>query len=247
MEPLQTTSSAQTWAASAEARILDAALPLVPELGWTSRLVSAAAKACGFSPGDAELLLPNGARDLAVLLSRRHDRTALATLEGPEFDALKIREKIARAVEARLAAADADEPASGRLAGFLALPQNVGLGLKLSWESADVLWRRAGDLATDENHYSKRAILVGILTTAGAIRRQHGAEAANAYVARRIENVMSFEKLKAKVKAPIGLDAIAAGLARVRYGARLNEGVPADGNDLHDAGAVGTTDSGAVS
>ena len=37
--------------------------------------------------------------------------------------------------------------------------------LKLAWESADHLWRWAGDEATDWNHYSKRTILSGILTT----------------------------------------------------------------------------------
>ena len=38
------------------------------------------------------------------------------------------------------------------------------LGLRLAWESADALWRWAGDTATDENHYSKRVLLAGILS-----------------------------------------------------------------------------------
>jgi ubiquinone biosynthesis protein COQ9 len=222
------TDPAQDWAHGAEQRVLDAALPLACDYGWTSRLVAAAAKAAGFAPGDAELLLPNGARDLAALLSRRHDAEALDALAGSDFDGLKIREKIARAVKARIDAAAADEPATGRWAGFLALPQNMGLGLQLAWESADVLWRRAGDVSTDENHYSKRAILAGILISAMAVRRQHGEAEADAYVARRIENVMSFEKLKARLKSHVALETIAAGLARVRYGRRV-EGSAASG------------------
>lgn len=206
------------WAEAAEQRVLDAALPLVPDCGWTSRLVTRAAEACGLSPGDAELLLPNGPRDLAALMSRRCDARALQALEGPEFDGLKVREKIARVVEARLDAAVQDQPAARRLAGFLALPQNMGLGLQLAWESADKLWRRAGDVSTDENHYSKRAILAGILVSALAVRLQHGHAAAETFTARRIENVMSFEKLKARVKPPVSAEAIAAALARVRYG-----------------------------
>jgi chemotaxis protein methyltransferase CheR len=52
-----------------------------------------------------------------------------------------------------------DDAAVRRWAGFLALPFNLPLALRLLWESADALWRWAGDTATDENHYSKRAIL----------------------------------------------------------------------------------------
>ena len=216
----------RNWAEAAEQRVLDAALPLVTDCGWTSRLVARAAEACGLGPGDAELLFPNGPRDLAALLSRRCDAGALQALEGPEFDGLKIREKIARAVEARLDACVQDEAVARRLAGFLALPQNMGLGLQLAWESADKLWRRAGDVSADENHYSKRAILAGILVSALAVRLQHGREAAEAFTARRIENVMSFEKLKARVKPPVSAETIAAALARMRYGTPAAEAAP---------------------
>jgi ubiquinone biosynthesis protein COQ9 len=206
------------WAEAAEQRVLDAALRLVTDCGWTSRLVTRAAEACGLSPGDAELLFPNGPRDLAALMSRRCDARALQALEDPEFDRLKMREKIARAVEARLDAAVQDQPAARRLAGFLALPQNMGLGLELAWETADKLWRRAGDVSADENHYSKRAILAGILISALAVQLQHGRAAAQAFTARRIENVMSFEKLKAQMSPLVSLETIAAALARARYG-----------------------------
>lgn len=207
------------WAEAAEQRVLDAALPLVTACGWTPRLVARAAEACGLGPGDAELLFPNGPRDLAALMSRRCDARALQALDADgEFDGLKVREKIARAVEARLDACVQDLSAARRLIGFLALPQNMALGLQLAWESADKLWRRAGDVSTDENHYSKRAILAGILVSALAVRVQHGREAAQAFTARRIDNVMSFEKLKARVKPPLSAEAIAAALARARYG-----------------------------
>lgn len=207
------------WAEAAEQRVLDAALPLVTECGWTPRLVARAAEACGLGPGDAELLFPNGARDLAALMSRRCDAQALQALDADgDFDGLKVRAKIARAVEARLDACVQDQPTARRLIGFLALPQNMGLGLQLAWESADKLWRRAGDVSTDENHYSKRAILAGILVSALAVRVQHGREAAQAFTARRIDNVMSFEKLKARVKPPLSAETIAAALARARYG-----------------------------
>ena len=74
------------------------------------------------------------------------------------------------ACEARLDAALADEAAVRRWTGFLALPANLPLGLRLAWASADCLWRWAGDTATDENHYSKRAILAAVLGSTLAVR-----------------------------------------------------------------------------
>ena len=94
----------------------------------------------------------------------------------------------------------------------------MALGMSLAWESADVLWRWAGDVATDENHYSKRAILGGILIPALAIRLAEGKTAADAFVAARIENVMQFEKWKAGIKPSEHFDRIARTLSRLRYG-----------------------------
>jgi len=208
------------WAAEAEQQVLDAALKLVAEEGWTSRLATMAGKACGLSAGETELLLPQGPADLAALLSRRHDARALERLAGIDPKSLKIRERIARGVEARLAAAAEDEVAVRRLTGFLTLPPNMALGVRLSWETADVLWRWAGDTATDENHYSKRALLAGIVSGAVAIQLASGRDAALAFTDRRIANVMAFEKWKAttKLKPSAMMDAVAASLGRMRFG-----------------------------
>ena len=208
------------WAEGMEQQLLDAALGLVAEEGWTSRLATRAGAACGLSAAETELLLPQGPADLAALLSRRHDARALEALAAVDPKGLKIRERIARGVEARLNAAAADEAAVRRWTGFLALPPHLGLGARLAWESADVLWRWAGDTATDENHYSKRALLAGILTGALAIRLFSGPEAALAFTDRRIANVMTFETWKAttRLKPSAILDGVAASLGRMRYG-----------------------------
>ena len=206
------------WACEAEDRVLDAAIALAPETGWTRRLVSRAAAKAGLSQGEALLLMPSGARDLAALLSRRHDRTGLAALAGVDVKTLKIRERISRGVQARLDAAAAEPEALRRWAGFLSLPANLPLALRLVWESADGIWRWAGDRATDENHYSKRAILAAILITTLAIRLNAGPDAATAHLAAQIDRVMAYETWKAKLR-PADLAAqLATALGRLRYG-----------------------------
>ena len=203
------------WATQAEQEILDQALKLAPKLGWTWPMVRAAGAACGLTGPETELLLPHGPADLAALLSRRHDAVALAHLPDPA--SLKIRERIRAAVLARTDVAAADSAAVRRWAGWLALPMNLPLALRLVWESADKLWRWAGDVATDENHYSKRAILAGILISAISLRQTAGSKAAEKFVDARIENVMAFEKWKAGIKPGDLLASLVTALGRLRY------------------------------
>lgn len=210
------------WTRAAEDRLLGEALRLAPLEGWTERTVRLAGKAAGFSDGETELLLPKGPTDLAALLSRRHDARALLMLKDVDPAALKIRERIARAVEARIDAAGHDEAAARRCMGYLAMPQNLPLAGRLAWESADALWRWAGDTATDENHYSKRAILAGVLSGAITIRLGAGRGAAVRFAERRIADVMRFEKWKATtdIRPESWLHSAAAALGRMRYGRR---------------------------
>jgi ubiquinone biosynthesis protein COQ9 len=211
-------AEAASWAETTEQRVLDEALRLAPRLGWNPGLVRAAAAAAGLDAGGAQLLLPQGPRDLAALLSRRHDKAALAALRAQDPPPAKIRDKIRAAVVARLDAAQGDAEALRGLSAFLVFPTNLPLALTLVWESADVLWRWAGDTATDENHYSKRAILSGILVSTLAVDMASGRDSALKHLDGRIDNVMAFEKWKAGIK-PMNLAAEVAGaLARMRYG-----------------------------
>ncbi|MFM8377646.1 MAG: COQ9 family protein [Phenylobacterium sp.] len=206
----------EAWLQRAEQAVLDAALVRAPALGWTRAMAAAAGADAGFTPGETELILPHGPADLAALLSRRHDAAALAALPDPA--GLKIRQRIRAAVLARLDAADADAPAVRRCSGWLSLPPNAAQGLSLAWESADALWRWAGDVAADENHYSKRVILAGILVSALAVRLRQGQAEAEAYVDSRIANVMAFEAWKARQKPGEPMRRLAAALGRLRYG-----------------------------
>jgi ubiquinone biosynthesis protein COQ9 len=205
-------------AAEAEARLLAQAVRLAPAMGWTRRMVRAAGAAAGFSEGETELLAPGGPRDLAALYVRDRDAAALTALAGVDAGSLKVRERVRRGVLARIEADMREEAATRRLAGFLALPPNAALGARLVWRSADSIWRWAGDVATDENHYSKRVLLAGILASTLLVRLADGEAAAAAHLDRRIEGVMRFERAKARLgRLQLGRRA-AEGLGRLRYG-----------------------------
>lgn len=208
----------QGWADAAEQRVLDEALRLAPRTGWNAAMVSKALAAAGLSEAEGQLLLPEGPRDLAALLSRRHDAAALDRLQTFDVAALKIRQRIREGVVARLDAAQQHADVLRPLAAFLAFPTNLALALRLTWESADAIWRWAGDTATDENHYSKRAILSGILVSTLAVDLASGRASALSHLDARIDNVMAFEKWKAGLKPMDLASEVVSALARMRYG-----------------------------
>jgi len=211
-------SEPPAWAEETEARLLEAMIKHAPRQGWSHLAIAAAARDIGLTTGEAELLAPHGPRDLAALMARHHDALALETLSRLDPRSLKVRERIRLGVLARCDVAIEDEPATRRWMGFLALPPNVPLALRLTWASADAIWRWAGDVATDENHYSKRALLGQILISTMAIRLATGGPDAATHLDARIEAVMAFERWKAGLKASEIVDGLAARLGRLRYG-----------------------------
>lgn len=224
-----TDGDAADWAAQTEARLLDAALPLVPELGWTWRLALRAGAAIGLSKPEVELLLPQGPRDVVALFSYRQDEAGVLALAGVDPQGLKMRERIARGVEAHVDAAMENEAALRRWMGFLALPQNLALGARLAWESADRIWRWAGDTATDENHYSKRAILATLLSSTMAVRVSGSPAAAKTHLDLGIGAVMAFEKAKARLKARFGEGDLAGRAVRALGAIRYRRGASTPG------------------
>jgi ubiquinone biosynthesis protein COQ9 len=205
------------WASETEAKFVEAALDLAGEMGFSAAMLDRASRQVGLSRAETELLLPHGLADLAALVTRHHDDKAMAALAGVDPASLKIRERIHTAVMARHDAAFVDEAATHRLVWFLALPQNLPLAFRLLWGSADRIWRWAGDTATDENHYSKRAILSGVLITTLIVRLTQDREACERELAARIQNVMDFEKWKAGIKPGKAMIEFAQALGKLRY------------------------------
>ncbi len=89
-----------------------------------------------------------------------------------------------------------------RALAILAMPQNVPLALRIGWRTADVMWRIAGDTSTDFNHYTKRMTLGAVYGSTLLVwldDQSEGLSETAAFLDRRIDNVMSFEKWKARV------------------------------------------------
>jgi ubiquinone biosynthesis protein COQ9 len=87
-----------------------------------------------------------------------------------------------------------------------------------------MIWRWAGDTATDENHYSKRALVGAILMAGLTAHLASGEAAAKALISARIDNVMAFETWTHKARPVERLQTMATSLAarlgQIRYGAK---------------------------
>lgn len=202
------------------ARLLDAILPEAAFDGWNAATLARAAETAGASAGEIDLYCPDGVLDLIEVWSRTADEEAAALIRNS--DATRIRDRITQAVMIRLDALDGHEEAAERARARLLLPDAGTRGPQLFWATSDMIWRAIGDTSTDANFYSKRAILSGVYAATLSIRlSDHSDDKAKtrAFLDRRIENVMQFEKVKAQArKLSAGLPDLPGLAARLRYG-----------------------------
>ena len=203
------------------AAILKAMLARAAFEGWTDAALAGAAKDAGVAQAVRAAAFPKGAADALKAWSLEADAQMAAAMAGPAFEGLKIREKVAFAVSARLAALRPHKEAARRAAATLALPVHGTLGAELAWKTADAIWRGLGDMSTDFNFYSKRGILTGVwlsTLTHWLGDDSEGEASTEAFLAARIDNVMQIEKAKGKIRK-LNIDPLKPieWLAKLRY------------------------------
>ncbi|MEZ0225168.1 MAG: COQ9 family protein [Alphaproteobacteria bacterium] len=176
-----------------KSRLLEAALPDVTFDGWGDELIAKAAARLKVAPDAAEEALPQGAFSLVRYFSEWADEKTLAKMPAKKLAKLKVREKITLGVRTRLEILQPHRPAVSSALAFMALPpRNIHLP-KMVWATADKLWRAAGDTATDYNHYTKRLLLSGVLTSTTLYwlnDKSEGNENTWRFLDRRIEEVL---------------------------------------------------------
>jgi len=192
--------------------------------GWSEAAVAGAAADAGIPPETARLAMGDSAMDrISAWIERIDADMAVRCGEGALANT-PIRERIRALVTFRLDALAGAEEALRRALAIMAMPQNAARTAKLGWQSADAMWRAAGDTATDYNHYTKRATLGAIYAATllvFAADESEGKADTRAFLDRRIEGVMRFEKAKARLLRPREEQFSPARLlGRLRYPAR---------------------------
>ena len=168
--------------------------------GWGDAARDMAAEAAGIDRDVARLAFPGGAIDMIDAWFAAIDRQMIEALPPATLAAMKIRERITALVEARLDAIAINRESLRRARAILAMPQHVARAARRGWRSVDLMWRLAGDTATDYNHYTKRTILLGVYAATITVFLDDDSEGhadTRAFLARRIDGIMRFEKAKA--------------------------------------------------
>ena len=180
-----------------------AAQPLVAELGWSDPLLERAAQEAGIEPGLAQLAFPDGAHNLLQFASQQSDEDLLRILETTDLQAMKIRERITFAVRKRIELMADHKSSVKRTMTTLVLPHNGVLATKLLYATVDTIWFGIGDTSTDFNFYTKRATLSAVYTSTvlyWLTDESQDSQPTWDFLDNRIENVMSFEKVKAQAR-----------------------------------------------
>lgn len=186
----------------ARGKLLTAILPHVEFDGWSPTALDMAIADSVVDAGLAAQAAPRGAIDLAALYHCQGDQLMLTAHQSTDISDLRYSQKVARMVQFRIEAVDNQEAVRRGMTLF-ALPSNMGEGGQLIWGTVDHIWNALGDTSTDANWYTKRGTLSAVYSSTILFWLGDDSEGCAdtwAFLDRRIENVMQFEKVKSKIK-----------------------------------------------
>ena len=192
--------------------------------GWTGKAVDTAATQLGVDQAQARLAFPKQPAEMVDAYTQGVDAAMEAHFTPDRIAAMKVRDRIRSLVWFRLETMGPAREAVRTGLSNLAMPPNLALGARIGWRSADLMWRIAGDTATDYNHYTKRAILAGVYGStllAWLDDQTEGWTETSAFLDRRLAGVMRFEKWKAAWRgSDLRRPSLTRFLGRLRYPAR---------------------------
>lgn len=184
-----------------QALLLAEILKLSPVIGFGNDCLKQAVKNLALQENYEKILFPNGALDVAIFFHKKIDSDLFNSSTDDALANLKIREKITFMITQRFKLLEPHKHALEKIIRFMALPQNAMDAMGLAWETADKMWYKAGDKATDFNYYSKRLTLVTVISASTLYfinDTSKDNEKTREFVKARIDNIINFKQLKEK-------------------------------------------------
>ncbi len=198
-----TTTKAKTSRETLRRDLLAATLPHVAFDGWTMTAMRAGGDDLGFDLAEIRRLFPGGADEMVDLFVAEADRRMVEELERRDLPAMRIRERIATAVRVRLELHAPHREAVRRALSLQVMPQNGPGTIRGLYRTVDLMWRAAGDDATDINFYTKRMLLAGVYSSTLLYwinDKSEGFADTWAFLDRRIGNVMTLQKARFRLE-----------------------------------------------
>lgn len=200
--------------------IMLAALKHVPFDGWAQAALNAGAKDVGYDDTMVRRVFPKGLSQWADAWSRWADDRMLEELDGLELDSMRIRDRIASGVKARIMANEENREALRRCLAWLAIPVNAPVAARNTMRTVNAMWYAAGDRATDWNYYTKRGLLAPVYTTtvlywlADTANDEGDYPDTWAYLERRIQDVLTTFGLPRRLKERLAKSGFAPDISK---------------------------------
>jgi len=176
---------------------------LISTAQWNKNLYKEIEKKCNFPQNYHYILFPGGGSQIIEEFESWQDQKMLELLLTEDQN-LKIREKIAKALEIRIMGIVPKATILEQNALFL-IPGNILSGAKCYSKTCDLIWRYAGDKSEDFNYYTKRGLLLGVYTSSRIFYLSDNSKdfiKTKKFIATSIEKIINIAKIKDKIKLP---------------------------------------------
>ncbi|MBP7190426.1 MAG: COQ9 family protein [Rickettsiaceae bacterium] len=158
--------------------------PSIIQYGWTVLAMEDVSLKLGLDKNYYLVIFKDGIPEIADYYDQIMDLEMISRLSDLEKPS-KIRHKISLAVKTRLK---------------LMSKVSRSLSRKSLWNTADVIWKYAGDESTDFNYYTKRAILSLVYTMSFRhYLKSNSDESIDEYVDNVIDMVLKIFSIKSKL------------------------------------------------
>lgn len=181
--------------------VLNQAIKLIPLYGWTEDVVI---KLLNNNEIEAKVLFPDGVDQLADLFIEQNIEDLKLAITKFELPKMKIRERIKSIVMEGFRIFEKNKEAVRQLAGYYLAPTRIARGFQHLANIASEIWYLAGDNSTDFNYYTKRGLLMGVLSTSFLFwlsDKSTNIKDTEDFVSSRIEDVMKIQLVRKKVES----------------------------------------------
>ncbi len=186
--------------------LVEAMLPHAAFDGWSVAALAAAARDLDLDPTLPARLFPGGSAEVVAHFVDFADRAMVEDFAAGGFDGSGIGLQVFQAIRLRLERWADHREAIRRAASVLSLPQNLPLALRLTWGTADSVWRAIGDQSHDFSWYSKRATLAAVYSATLLYWLDDGSEDNAdtwAFLRRRLGDIRNIPKLRERIEGMV--------------------------------------------
>mgnify|MGYP003987539409 FL=1 len=185
-------------------KILKRALIDINTYGLNKNMLIQSAINCNLSEGVLGRLFPDGIYELKQYFFNDIDKQMLKNINKTKSNNIRIRDKIYNGVIIRLELFTKDKNAIKHI--FVSEASTPIKSFKNLWNTSDLIWKSAGDISTDYNHYTKRLLLSWVYLSTLLCwfnDKTKNANETKLFLNRRIDEVLEFGKKSSIIKSKI--------------------------------------------